>query len=258
MKRWQVLLLVIMALLATLLFCGVLAVSRAVFSTSPINVTTEANAQAETNVVATRIAQATHTPTPTRTPTATATDTPVPTATNTRVVLDTATPTPSRTPTPGPTATNTLVVPSSGYSSGGNHPAPTATSRYPYRITKGPVAYSTTNYFFVILAQVISGGVPQPGYKLKGTFSPSGFNFESPPSCPDLCKASGVEAITDDNGNVTYFGVQKGNLVFEAPIYETGTWSVMLVDPNGQQASEILTIETNIDDRQWFYYEFTR
>lgn len=256
MKRWQILILVGMAFLAIVLFCGVATASRAVLSGSPLSVaTSEANAQAETDVVATRRAMATATATPTHTPSPTATDTPQPTPTNTRVVLDTATPTPSRTPTPGPTATNTLVVPSSGYS-GGTYAPPTPTSRYQFRVKKGPVTYSTTNYFFVILAQVISGDVPQPGYKLKGTFSPSGFNFESTPSCPDLCKASGVESITDDSGNVTYFGVQKGNVAFEAPIYENGTWQIMLVDEEGRQASEVLTIETNLEDRQWFYYEF--
>lgn len=103
----------------------------------------------------------------------------------------------------------------------------------------------------------MNGGVPQAGYKLVGTHSPTGRQLESGVSCPDLCKASGVEAIYDENGNEVKFQVQKGNLVFEAPTYDTGTWSLMLVDSHGQQASEIFQLELNSEQKQWFYYEFS-
>jgi len=52
--------------------------------------------------------------------------------------------------------------------------------------------------------------------------------------------------------------VQEGNLVFEAPFYKTGTWSLMLIDPQGQQASEVFKLEIDDDHRQWFYYRFGR
>ena len=258
MKRWQILMLIVMAMLAAILFCGVAIFSRSLFAPLPPEVVAEKmETGAQVNTVATRRAISTATPTPTRTPTATATDTPVPTPTNTRVVHDTATPTPSRTPTPMPTPTNTLVVQSGG---GGYQPRATATPRcgHPFCVAAEPIEYDTNNFIFVILAQITADGILQPSYKLVGTHSPTGSHWESPPSCPDLCKASGVEAITDSNGNVVRFEVQKGNVAFEAPIYDTGVWSVWLVDPNGQQVSDTINIPIDHENRKWYYYQFAK
>ena len=52
--------------------------------------------------------------------------------------------------------------------------------------------------------------------------------------------------------------IQEGNLVFEAFFYDTGTWSLVIVDPQGQQASEVLQIDIDIKKRKWFYYHFGR
>ncbi len=257
MKRWQIFFLLVMAMLAALLFCGVALSSRALFTAPPAEIVAENTAAGKVNVAATRLAAATHTPTPTRTPTATATDTPIPTPTNTRVVHDTATPTPSGTPTPLPTPTNTRVVQYSGGSGGGSsYATPTPRCGAPLCVKSEPVEYDTNNYFFVILAQITTNGVLQPGYKLVGTHSPTGATWESPLSCPDLCKASGVESVTDDNGNVIRFEIQKGNVAFEAPTYDTGTWSVWVVDANGQKVSKTINIPIDHENRKWYFYEF--
>lgn len=257
MKRWQILMLIVMAMLAALLFCGVAIFSRSLFTPPPPELIAEkAQTNAEVDVAATRRAIGTPTPTPTRTPTATATDTPVPTPTNTRVVHDTATPTPSRTPTPMPTPTNTLVVPASGGYSGAAYATPTPACNYPFCVSAGPIEYDTNNYFLVVLAQIKADGILQPGYKLVGTHSPTGVTAESAPSCPDLCKASGVESITDESGNIVRFEIQKGNVQFETQTYDTGTWTIWVVDPNGQQVSEPINIQIDHENRKWYYYEF--
>ena len=258
MKRWQILMLIVMAMLAAILFCGVAIFSRSLFTAPPPEIIAEkGDANTQMDAVATRRTNATHTATPTRTPTATATDTPVPTPTNTRVVHDTATPTPSRTPTPMPTPTNTLVVRAGG---GGTHSyaTPTPMCNYPYCVSAGPVEYDTNNYFLVVLAQIKDNGILQPGYKLVGTHSPTGGTAESPPSCPGLCKASGVESITDESGNIVRFGVQKGNVQLETQTYDTGTWTIWVVDPNGQQVSEPINIQIDHENRKWYYYEFEK
>ncbi len=259
MKRWQILMLIAMAMLAAILFCGVAIFSRSLFTSPPAEIiAARAETGTQMDAAATHRANATHTPTPTRTPTATATDTPIPTPTNTRVVHDTATPTPSRTPTPMPTPTNTLVVRSGGGGGARSYATPTPTCKQPFCVAAEPIEYDTNNFFFVILAQITDNGILQPGYKLVGTHSPTGAHWESPPSCPDLCKASGVEAITDSNGNVVRFEVQKGNVAFEAPTYDTGTWSVWLIDPNGQQVSETINIQIDHENRKWYYYQFAK
>jgi hypothetical protein len=106
----------------------------------------------------------------------------------------------------------------------------------------------TKNYFFVVLVKVTSGDELLPGYRMTGT-SPTGLRFESELSCDHLCRASGPKE--EDRL------VQEGNLVFEAPIYEVGTWSLILVDSQGQQAAEVLEIETLLPHkRRWFYCHF--
>ncbi len=204
-------------------------------------------------------------PTPTFTPglviVPTSTFTPLPaepptlTPTYTRVVVDTATPTPSQTPEPTHTPTSTSIPTatrsrgSGGGGTGGTTRAtPTPTSRYPFRIMEEPQVYSTTNHIFVVLARVTSGGsVLVPGYRMVGTHSPTGASHQSEPSCDYLCKASGPKGE---------FLIQEGNLVFEAPFYDTGTWSLMLVDPQGRQVSEVLKIEIDSQDKKWFFYHF--
>jgi len=281
MKRWQAIALILMAVLAISLFCGVAVLSQALFQRpDPATIITQLEDNADSSAAiedkspASDDATATFTPRATATPTAlpTATNTPVPTATPlplptatpTRVVVDTPTPLPTFTPLPTkiPTATNTPVVRNNGGGgavSNPSAPAPAPASQYPFKIVAGPLSYKTTNHIFVILAKVVAGNVPQPGYQLVGTHSPTGFQWESPLSCPDLCKASGPEAIYDKDGNlVKKWAVQKGNLFFESPNYDTGVWSLMLVDAHGQQASDVFQIGLDSEDKQWFYYEFSR
>lgn len=277
MKRWQATALILMAVLAISLFCGVVVLSQALFQTpdpaaiiaqpgdNADSATIEDDSQAP-DATATFTPRATATPTvpptATNTPVPTATEAPLPTPTSTRVVIDTPTPTPTATPLPTqiPTATNTPVVRNNSGSGGGSSaPNPAPASQYPFKIVEGPLSYETTNHIFVILAKVIAGDAPQPGYRLVGTHSPTGFQWESPLSCPDLCKASGPEAIYDKDGNlVKKWNVQKGNLFFESPNYDTGIWSLMLVDARGQQASDIFQLGLDSEDKQWLYYVFSR
>jgi hypothetical protein len=169
------------------------------------------------------------------------------------VVLDTATPTPSLTPTATPipsiTPTPTLGRGGSG-STGGARPTPQPTSRYPLKIVEGPLTYETKNYIFVVYARITSGGTLLPGYRMVGTHRPSGATIKSDASCNYLCKGSGPR-------KEQYF-IQEGNLVFEAFFYDTGSWSLMLIDPQGQQASDILKIDIDKAKRVWYYYHFNR
>jgi hypothetical protein len=179
-----------------------------------------------------------------------------PTPTYTRVVNDTATPTPSQTPEPTHTPTST-PIPAATQSRGGGsrtgggpRPTPAPTSRYPFTVVEEPQVYSTTNHIFVVLARVTSGGsVLVPGYRMVGTHSPTGASHQSEPSCDHLCKASGPKGE---------FLIQEGNLVFEAPFYDTGTWSLMLVDPQGRQVSEVLKIDVDSKNKKWFFYHFNQ
>lgn len=258
MKRSQVFILMIMAGLVLVLCAAVAVVSRS-FLTGTDTVAQKADISALENATA-QVATPKHirtaTFTPTSTPVPTETNTPAPTPTGTRVVLDTATPTPSGTPTPAPTATATLVVSGGGYS-GGYRATATPSWKYHFHVTQGPVAYSTTNHWLVVLAQLTENGLPAAGYKLVGTHHPTGAEAQSDVSCPNLCKASGVEAVTDDSGNIVKFQIQKGNVQFETQTYDTGTWTLMVVDGNGKQASDAIEIAINSDDPQWFYYTFS-
>jgi len=204
---------------------------------------------------------ATPAPLPTDTPvyifTRTATPTPdiprSPTATNTRVVNDTETPTITLTPTVTPTPTETVTpIPArqgsggGSSSSGGARPTPAPTSRFPLKMLEGPVSYKTHNHFLVILAQVARGNTYLANYRLIATKTPSSAIYKGPPSCNRICKANGPE------GSI----LQRGNIFLEVP-YESGIVSAMIVDPQGQQASEVFTMTTNVDgDQWWFYYRF--
>lgn len=272
MKRWQVLILIMMVGLVILLFLGVAMLVLA--NKSLLLGSTEAVAGQPVMEDGIEVVintpeptpTATATPTPTSTLTPTSTNTPAPTLTPTRVVNDTVTPTASKTPTPTktPEFTSTPVPSSSGASPSGGirrptGPTATPTSMYPFKMVQGPIVFTTTNHFLMVLVSVTQGNAPAPGYKLVGTHSPTGMQWESPPACPDLCKASGPEAIYDEDGKkVKTFSVQKGNLAFEAPVYETGTWSLMLVDSRGQQMSAVFQITLDSQKKQWFFYQFNR
>jgi hypothetical protein len=124
------------------------------------------------------------------------------------------------------------------------------TSRYPFRIVAEPLEYKTKNFIFVIYARVTSGDVLLPGYRLIGTHYPTGAHIKSEPSCAYLCRASGP--------NLEDALIQEGNLVFEAFFYDTGYWSLVLVDAQGNQVSEVFNIDIDIKKRKWFYYLFNR
>ena len=284
MKRWQAIALILMAVLAISLFCGVAVLSQALFKTpDPAAVIAKAKNSADSAAIEGKQssdAAVTFTPRPTATPTSlptatntpvpTATEPPLPTATSTRVVIATPTLPPTFTP-PVPTATNTPVVKNNGggtvsatASSSSSSPAaaappPPPTSQYPFKLIAEPLSYKTNNHIFVILAKVVASDVPQPGYRLVGTHSPTGFQWESPLSCPDLCKASGPEALYDKKGKmIKKWNVQKGNLFFESPNYDTGVWSLMLVDAHGQRVSDVFQLALDSNKKQWFYYVFSR
>jgi hypothetical protein len=247
MTRVQMLILAGLLVMVLGVFCVGAVLARSVLLTPP-----------GTEVVEEPPPAATPGPPPTDTPvyifTRTATPTPntSPTATNTRVVNDTATPTITLTPTVTPTPTETATpIPArqgsgGGSSSGGPKPTPAPTSRFPLKMLEGPVSYKTHNHFLVVLAQVTRGYTYLAGYRLIAVKTPSGAIYKGPPSCPYICKANGPE------GSI----LQRGNIYLETP-YESGVVSLMIVDPQGQQASEVFQITTNVDlDQWWFYYRF--
>lgn len=247
MTRVQILILAILAILVCVVF-GVAAVVIRSQLLAPDSTVADQPDALPTSAV---------TPTWTIIPTSTFTPLPIntlpPTPTYTRVVVDTATPTASATPTITPTPANTLTPTRArrgGGSTGGPRPAPRPTSRYPLVVVEGPITYTTKNYIFVVFARVTSGDTFLPGYRMVGTHSPTGAHVESAPSCDELCKASGPKREKSL--------IQEGNLAFEAFFYDTGTWSLVLVDPQGRQASEVLQIDIDIRDRLWYYYHFGR
>ena len=124
----------------------------------------------------------------------------------------------------------------------------------------------TSNWFFVLYAQIKTGGALLAGYRIVGTHIPSGSTFESAPSCSDLCKASGPRVSTTPCCNESCTpeaaslpaNVQEGNVALEAPIYDTGTYYIRVLDPQGQQVSDTIEIPIDITDRKWFFYVFAR
>jgi hypothetical protein len=248
MTRAQILILAILAITVCIVF-GIAAITVQTQLTPSL--TPIVAQQPETEVPPASAATPTWTLVPTWT--STPAETSLPTPTNTRVVDDT--PTPTQTHTPAPTSTGTISpTPTrsrgSGSSSSAPRPTPTPTSRYPLSIVQGPLVYTTTNYIFVVYARITSGDVLLPGYRIVGTHYPTGANIKSPPSCSYLCKASGP--------NVEDWLIQQSNVAFEAFFYDTGTWVLILVDPQGNQVSEVLHINIDIKDRKWFYYHFNR
>jgi hypothetical protein len=252
MTRVQILILAILAITVCLVF-GIAAIA---VQTQLIPSLTPAVAQLpETEVPSVSEATPTWTLVPTWTPASTPTpaETPIPTPTNTRVVNDT--PTPTQTHTPAPTSTGTVSPTPTRSRGGGSSPAaprptPRPTSRYPLSVVEGPLVYTTTNYIFVVYARITSGNLLLPGYRLDGTHYPTGVHIRSAPSCPYLCKASGP-ALEDAL-------IQEGNVAFEAFFYDTGTWNMMVVDPYGNQVSEVFYVNIDINNRRWFYYHFNR
>ena len=247
MTRVQILVLAILSITVCIVF-GIAVVAVRAQLTPPL--TPVVAKQSETQVPPTPAATGTWTIVPTNTRTPTPAQTHTPTATNTRVVLDTATPTWTLTPAPTPTGTIT-PTPTRGAGGGyygGPSPTPAPTSRYPFSIVEAPLEYTTKNFIFVVYARVASGDVLLPGYRLVGVHSPTGANVKSEPSCPHLCRGSGPRRKD--------WLIQEGNLVFEAFFYDTGSWSLMLLDPQGNQASELFHVTIDIEDRKWFYFHF--
>lgn len=212
-----------------------------------------ANPVIPTEVVFTPTQTSTPTPIPTTTPTAPPTMTSPPTATATRVVVPTHTPTPS--PPPADTPAVGIAADEAGLPTPTSVAAPRARTRatptpaFPFKVVESQ-AYETENHFFVLYARITSGNALLAGYRIVGTHSPSGQYFESEPSCDTLCKASGPK-LKD-------LLVQEGNVAFEAGVYETGAYHLVVKDPEGQQVSDVVEIPIDASHRQWFYYHFNR
>ncbi len=258
MTRVQMLILAGLLLVVLGVFCVGAVMARSVLLTPPGTAVVEEPLPAGTPAPLPSAQPPLGTDTPVYIFTRTATPTPniprSPTVTNTRVVNDTATPTITLTPTetqtptetPSPTRARNGSSGGGSSSSGGSKATPVPTSRFPLKMLEGPVSYKTHTHFLVILAQVTKGGAYAGGYRLIMTKAPSGATYKGPPSCPFICKANGPE------GSI----LQRGNIVLEVP-YESGVVSMMIVDPQGMQASEVFTATTNVDlDQWWFYYRF--
>jgi hypothetical protein len=274
MKRGQVTILIVMSAIVILLFCIVGAFGFSLMAAEP-----DAPAAGATQVAGGLPLASTATPTsspiPTSTPTNTPTETPIPTPTATLVVNETSTATATRTPRPTRTLVPTSTpVPASGGGGGGGGgggsggsptgptPTPGPTSRYPLHVIAGPVEYTTKNFFVTVLAQItVNNAGYLAGYKMVGFHSPTGFRWEGVPSCNHLCKASGPDAIYDEEGKeIETFLIQEGNAVYEFPFYEDGQLTFWVEDPQGNQASEVivLPLDRGSDDRRWFYMHFNR
>jgi hypothetical protein len=246
MTQAQILVLAVLAVLVCIVFGVAVAMIRPLLAPS-----LEPAVAEQPGAGVAPASTATWTPIPTNTFTPFPTHTSFPTPTYTRVVLDTATPTPSQTAAPTPTETSIPTSTRGGSRStiGTPQPTPTPTSRFPLKIVGEPVAFETDNHFFVILAKVTAGNVLLPGYRMVGNHTPTGAGHQSQPSCDHLCKASGPGET---------FPIQEGNLVFEPFFYATGTWSLVLLDPQGRQASDVFQVEIDIEEKMWFYYHFNR
>lgn len=267
MRRGQLIILMIMTILAAILLGSALVIG---LSTASL----EQNGALQTQVEDLPLTS-THTPTPTNTPTntPTPTDTPLPTPTGTLVVPFTATPTdtptnrptpthtPTQTPPPPPPPVAAANEPNSGSElQATSIPAPVVqpTSIYDFTIVQQPVEYVTENHIFVILARVTAYNAPLGGYRLVGSHQPTGFNFEGASSCDHLCKTSSLGEIYDGDGNIIHRqAYQAGNLVFEAPRYDTGTWTLRLVDAQGRQASDIFQVSLDFEKKKWIYMHFS-
>lgn len=225
-----------------------------------------------------QIAQVTPAEPPTPTPTLTMppTWTPIPLPQETRPPTPTATRVVQDTPTPTITPTYTrvmLTTPDTSQASVSASPTrrvvrrrtPTATPTpsYPFKIVASR-EYTTTNPIFVIYAQIKVGDALVGGYRIVGTHQPSGLTFESPPSCWDLCKASGPRISTTPccNEFCTPISsslppeVQEGNVAFEGLIYETGSYQIRLLDPQGQPVSDLIEIPIDANNKKWFFLVF--
>ena len=275
MRRGQVFILTLMALMVILLFGAIAVTGYTLVGEEPSDSIVEV---AEAAVVA---AVATDTPGPTNTPTAIPSNTPTgaptgelaPTKTATMVVNETATRTPTKTPIPTKTATATITpvrvnrrASTAGSRNSGNasfvpQASATPASRFPYRIASGPTEYDTENTFFVVLANVTHNGWPQGNYRLIGFHSTLDLNWESAPSCDHICKASAPVGVHDDDGNlVQAFARQEGNLTFEFPHYEDGTLTLVLVNHEGSQVAEPIQITLNKADgeRRWYFVHYNQ
>ena len=199
--------------------------------------------------------QETKAPTPTATRVVKDTPTPTITPTYTRVVLTTPDTTSQAVPNASPTRRTTKR----------RTPAATPTPSYPFKLV-ATQEYTTTNSFFVIYAQIKIGDSLVGGYRIVGTHQPSGLTFESPPSRWDLCKASGPRISTTPCCNEFCTpipsslppDVQEGNVAFEAPIYETGSYQIRLLDPQGQPVSDLIEIPIDANDKKWFFFVFNQ
>jgi hypothetical protein len=212
----------------------------------------------------------TRTPIPTSTSTLIPSETRPPTATATRVVHDTATRAPIQVQADVVGAAASDDAPATATRTAtrvvrNRAPAATPTPSYPFKVVASQV-YTTSNHFFMMYAQIKVSGVLVAGYRIVGTHYPSGITFESPPSCDFLCKASGAtisvtpccNALCTPAAGSLPPDVQSGNVAFEAPIYETGTYSLRLIDPQGQQVSDVLQVPIDVNDRNWFYYVYSK
>jgi hypothetical protein len=181
----------------------------------------------------------TATPTITLTPTSTATPTQTPTPTETPTLPPSATPTETPIPPTNTPRPPTPIPPSPTPAPPTNTPPP----NYPYKIAEGPLGFPTSNSILVMYIGLTDGNnVPVGGLKVVGDHQPSGTHWESQPSCFDFCKVNGIA------------GTRKfGNVTFEPPSYETGTWYLRVVDGGGAQVSDVIPIQVDFNSPGWFF-----
>ncbi len=197
----------------------------------------------------TRTPRPTFTATPNWTATPTFTLTPLPTATP----MDTPTPVPTDTPTPvPPTATFTPAPPTNTPKprppTATFTPAPptaTPTPSFPFKLVEQYQNSTTSTQLVMYIAVTNGSNVPIGGMKIIGDHSPSGAHVESPPTCFEWC------APTAPGGDA-----KVGNVKFEPPAYEAGTWTLKLVDGGGALAAAPVTIPVDPANPQWYFLLF--
>ncbi|OQY42829.1 MAG: hypothetical protein B6242_15765 [Anaerolineaceae bacterium 4572_78] len=84
--------------------------------------------------------------------------------------------------------------------------------------------------------------IPIGDLKIIGDHTPSGVHHVSSPSCYDFCKMSGMQG-----------SVKAGNVTFEPPLYETGTWNLYAVDGGGGQISDVISIPVSTESKSWYF-----
>jgi hypothetical protein len=194
-------------------------------------------------------------PTPTDTATPTSTLTPIPTDTPTATPIplptDTSTPIPTNTPVPAPVSAP-VQAPAPAAVAESSLTSPVATpepeSGYDFLLAEFYNSPTTNSFLVFYVAIVDPNEIPIGDMKIVGTRLDHNLTYESPLS---TWHYEGYNAP----GEV----IKSGNVKFEPPGgIETTDWILYLEDAHGNRQSEDVPLNTNQNDKQWYFIKFKR